>query len=291
MGLEGRRLTSMRTTGKGNIKTVILARGLATRMRAAASTPGLTPEQSRAAAAGLKAMMPVGAPGAESRPFLDYVLSALADAGLHDVGLVIGPEHNEMRERYTRDVMPSRLRLAWLVQPEAKGTADAVLAAEAWVGDDDFLVMNADNLYPVEALVALRCASGPALLVFERDDLIRHSNIPTERLASFALLRATPDGRLTAIVEKPGAAAMDAAGPKALVSMNCWRFDHRMFACCRDVPLSSRGEYELPGAVQLALERGLPFDCIPASGEILDLSRRDDVQGVSTRLAGRIPRL
>ena len=30
--------------------------------------------------------------------------------------------------------------------------------------------------------------------------------------------------------------------------MNVWRFDDRIFDACRDVPLSARGEYELPGS-------------------------------------------
>jgi len=55
-------------------KAVILARGLGTRMRKADSAARLDPTQAAAADTGIKAMIPVG------RPFLDYVLSALADA-------------------------------------------------------------------------------------------------------------------------------------------------------------------------------------------------------------------
>ena len=38
------------------------------------------------------------------------------------------------------------------MQPEARGTADAVLAAEGWAEDAPFLALNADNLYPVQVL-------------------------------------------------------------------------------------------------------------------------------------------
>ena len=60
----------------------------------------LTPEQAEAAAAGQKAMMPFG------RPFLDYVLSGLADAGYTDICLVVGPDHDAVREYYTRKRPP-----------------------------------------------------------------------------------------------------------------------------------------------------------------------------------------
>jgi glucose-1-phosphate thymidylyltransferase len=279
-----------------NVKALILARGLARRMRESDAGADLRPEQARAAEAGLKAMMPLEVPdgpggAAAPRPFLDYVMDALADAGYQDIGLVIGPEHTSIRDRYTRDEVPRRIRLSWIVQAEPRGTADAVLAAEAWVGDDPFVVVNADNLYPVEVVRALRGLDGPGLLVFEREDLVRSGNIPAERVASFALARTDADRHLTSIIEKPGAAAVADAGPRALVSMNCWRFDGRIFDACRDVPLSPRGELELPMAVALAIDRGVRFRTVAAFGEVLDLSRRADVDQVSQRLAGRRPRL
>ena len=76
-------------------------------------------------------------------------------------------------------------------------------------------------------------------------------------------------------------------GPAALISMNVWRFDARIFDACRDVPLSKRGEYELPEAVGLAVTRGVTFRAVPASGAVLDLSRRSDVALVNARLAGQ----
>jgi len=74
------------------------------------------------------------------------------------------------------------------------------------------------------------------------------------------------------------------------VSMNCWRFDTRIFAACRDVPRSPRGEYELPEAVGLAMRRGLRLRAVPARGPVLDLSRRADAGEVERRLAGAVPR-
>ena len=50
---------------------------------------------------------------------------------------------------------------------------------------------------------------------------------------------------------------MTAAGPHAPVSMNLWRCDARIFPACLDVPPSPRGEFELPQAVQLAIDGGL----------------------------------
>ena len=79
---------------------------------------------------------------------------------------------------------------------------------------------------------------------------------------------------------------MEAAGPEALISMNVWRFDARIFGACRDVPVSSRGEQELPQAVGLAASRGVCFEVLPVAGRVLDLSSRADVAEVGRALEG-----
>ena len=94
-------LSSIRTT-----RAVVMARGLGTRMRAGADAAALDPAQAAAADAGLKAMMPFG------RPFLDFVLHDLAEAGIREVALVLGPEHDVVREYY-RTVPKSRIAIAY----------------------------------------------------------------------------------------------------------------------------------------------------------------------------------
>lgn len=257
-------------------RALVLARGLGSRMRAGSADGTLDPAQAAAADAGLKAMMPFG------RPFLDYVLHSLADAGIVEAALVLGPEHEGVREYY-RAVPTSRLGVSFVEQVRPLGTADAVWSARAWAGVSPFIVLNADNLYPDEVLAHLAAGTTPALPGFERDSL----GLPLERIGTFALLETGETGRLTHILEKPGADTMRRAGPHARISMNIWRFDERIFLPCRDVPLSTRGERELPQAVGLAAARGIPFDVFPARGPVIDLSSRADVAGVARALEGR----
>src|SRR5690349_11183828 len=270
------------------MKAVLLARGLGSRMKKEGDAAGLTESQAAAAAAGAKGMMPIT--GNRTRPFLDYVLSALADAGCTSVCFVVAPDHSAIRDYYSGSGTPSRLQIDYAIQPIADGTARAVLSAESYVGRDPFLVLNSDNLYPADVLRRLVELDGPGLPVYERDSLVKESGFPLERVASFAAIEIDASGYLTRIVEKPGRDYYDAAGPRAFISMNVWRFDHRIFDACRDVPLSSRGEYELPESVGLAVQRGVNFRTFKAGGAVLDLSRRSDVALVSARLAGVEPR-
>jgi len=293
----------------------VLARGLGTRMREADPAVTLTAEQQRSADAGLKPMVPVN-----GRPFIEYVLGAIADAGIGRVALVVAPDHGVIR-RHFEDHAPSRLAISFVVQDAPLGTANAVLAAEQWTAGDPFLVLNADNLYPVRALSDLASLDEPGLPVFDAADLVRTGNIPAERVRAFALVETDDDGYLRRIVEKPregdlppeggshetaggshesreGSARPSSNIPVAsafrrkdlLVSMNCWRFDSRIFGPCRDIPRSPRGEFELPDAVTVAMTRGVRFRALNARGPVLDLSRRADMIDLARRLETASPR-
>ncbi|HEV7392867.1 MAG TPA: nucleotidyltransferase family protein, partial [Burkholderiales bacterium] len=260
---------------------VILARGLGTRMRAASSDADLDETQARVADSGLKAMIPVG------RPFLDYVLSALADTGFTDVCIVIGPEHNQVREHYARDVKPTRIRIQFAEQQQALGTADAVLAAEAFAWADPFIVLNSDNYYPLAALTALQSLSEPGLIGFEWKALVDQGNVPPDRVRRFGMLEIDDEGYLRRIL----AAAADSRASERPIyaSMNCWRFDSRIFDYCRSVPISPRGELELPRAVQLGIDQHRSkFRVVTLSQPVLDMSSRGDIAEVQQRLSGTV---
>ena len=259
---------------------VILARGLGTRMRRADTDAMLEDDQARVADSGLKAMIPIG------RPFLDYVLSSLADAGIPEATLVIGPEHGVVRDYYERTCVPTRIRVSFAVQERPQGTADAVVAAADAVGDDDFLVLNSDNYYPSDALRALAGLDGPGLVAFGREAMIRESNVPADRIRAFAVVRVGADDCLEDVIEKPSDGQLAAFGDEVYLSMNCWRFDAAVLDACRRVPLSGRGEYELPDAVRLAMHKmGRTFRVIRMNAGVLDLSSRGDIAAVKDRLA------
>jgi len=265
---------------------VILARGLGTRMRKKDDGSALSEAQAAVAETGVKALVPI------DRPFLDYVLHALADAGYRRICLVIGPEHDNLRAYYGRDLQYTRLEISFAVQEEPLGTANAVLAARDFAGDDAFLMINSDNYYPVEAMAALRQLDGPGLAAFERDSMLAASNIPAERITRFAVVEVDGDDRLRRIVEKPAPEFVAALPAPVGVSMNCWRFGPEIFAACAAIEPSERGELELTDAVQYAIDQmGQAFQVLPFRAAVLDLTSRADVAGVAARLAGKPVRL
>jgi glucose-1-phosphate thymidylyltransferase len=262
-------------------KAVILAAGLGTRMRKADEGAVLDDRQAAVANSGVKALIPI------DRPFLDYVLHVLAEAQVKDVCLVIGPKHDELRQYYGQKIKPSRLKIHFAVQPEPRGTADAVRAAESFAGDDSFLMLNSDNYYPLSAIRDLRQVGGAGVVAFDRKALIAGGNIPAERVEKFAIVRPDAQGNLQKVLEKPDAATLASLGENLLVGMNCWSFSAAIFRACAAIRPSPRGEYEITDAVQYATDNlGERFKVIVSREAVLDLSSRTDIASVTKLLAG-----
>ena len=265
-------------------KAVILARGLGSRMRKDSGDTQLSAEQKRAADSGVKAMISVG------RPFLDHVMSALADAGFTDICLVTGPEHDMIRDYYD-PVDKQRITVSYAIQDKPLGTANAVLSAEDFAAGEPILVLNSDNFYPVDALLQLAQVDGSGLAGFTREAMVERSNIAADRIAAFALATADADGNLDELVEKPDAATIERLGEGALISMNCWKCSPAIFEAARTIKPSARGEYEITDAVRQAIADGDSYAVIRCDEGVLDMSNRGDIASVAAALENHEVRL
>jgi dTDP-glucose pyrophosphorylase len=262
-------------------KAVVLARGLGSRMRRADPTITLDANQAAAADSGIKGMIPI------DRPFLDYVIGALADAGFTDVCLVVGPKYDGLRAYYSTPGRTQRVDIHFAVQELPRGTADAVLAAERFADGEHVVALNSDNYYPVHTLRALRELGSAGVAGFERSALLRDSNIDAAKVAQFSILDIDADGMLRHIVEKPGAANVPAFGEDVFVGMNSWSLPPEIYEACRRIVPSPRRELELPSAVQYAIEQlGIRFRVLTFRDGVLDLSSRSDIAAVAERLRG-----
>ena len=208
--------------------------------------------QASAAASGAKGMMPF------ARPFLDYVLSVLADAGITEAVLVIGPPPEDRRDsRVLRgDGAPDgACRIRFAVQPEPRGTADALLRgarrrAARTVSRAQLRQLLSRSMRAPRS----RRWAAPDSIAFDADTLVRESGIEAERVLRYALVDADADGWLRAIREKPDRRpSARAIARERWVSMNLWSFTPRIFDACARVVPSARGELELQDAVTIAM--------------------------------------
>ena len=182
-------------------RAVVLARGLGTRMRE--PDPAARAERRRSSAPptpGSKMMIPV-----HGRPFLDYVLSALADAGITRRRARGRAGSRRDRARTTQRA-PAGARA-----PRVRRAARAARHGQrrprrGGVGRRRALSRD-ERRQPVSrrrARARWRRSTSPACRRSSATIWCGPSNIPAERVHAFALVEVDDEGYLTAIVEKPG---------------------------------------------------------------------------------------
>jgi dTDP-glucose pyrophosphorylase len=193
-------------------------------------------------------------------------------------------------DHYSIQAPPKRIRVAFAIQQQPLGTADAVLSAKEFAGEELFLVINSDNYYPVDALRAMRELGSSAIALFDRERLVAESNIPEDRVLKFALAKVDKKGCLERILEKPSEEAVRALGSPVYVSMNCWIFSPAIFRACQSIRPSARGELELTDAVQYSIDTmGERFKGLTFQGAVLDMSSRSDIAVVAEKLKNLNP--
>lgn len=108
------------------MKALVLSGGAGTRLRPLTHTSA-------------KQLVPVA-----DKPVLFYGLEAIADAGVTEVGIVVGDTAAEIRQA-VGDGSKFDLTVTYLPQKAPLGLAHAVLIAQEFLGDDDFVMYLGDN--------------------------------------------------------------------------------------------------------------------------------------------------
>ena len=223
------------------MKGLILAGGTGSRLRPITHT-------------GAKQLVPVA-----NRPILFHGLAHMADAGIREVGIVVGDTAEEIMAA-VGDGSAWGLAVTYLPQEAPLGLAHAVLIAREFLGDDDFVMYLGDNLLRdgitefVERFAAARdpqralpldaddAASAPA----SAQILLAHVPDPQR----FGVAELADDGRVVRLVEKP------ADPPSDLALVGVYLFDHHIHEAVRSIEPSPRGELEITDAIQWLIDNG-----------------------------------
>lgn len=216
-----------------------------------------------------------------NRPILFHAIEQLRDAGITDVGIVVGDHADEIRAA-VGDGAGLGVEVTYLVQHEPLGLAHALLTARAYLGTDDFAVFLGDNLVEggIAAYVQCFCEERPAAQL-----LVKRVTDPR----SFGVA-VVEDGEVRRLEEKPE------RPPSDLALVGVYLFSHRILAAAAALTPSSRGEYEITDAVQRLVDDGAVVRAHELTGWWLDTGKKDDVldanrlllDGVVGRLDGRV---
>ena len=214
------------------MKALILAGGAGTRLRPITHTSA-------------KQLVPVA-----NKPVLFYGLEQMAEAGIVEVGMVVGDTAEEIREA-VGDGSEWGLKVTYLPQEAPLGLAHCVLIAREFLGEDDFVMYLGDNL--------LRQGVKGFVEQFEADGRIGTGSKPA--VAQILLARVPdpqrfgvaeigPDGEVLRLVEKP------VEPPSDLALVGVYLFDPTIHEAVRAIEPSARGELEITDAIQWLLDSG-----------------------------------
>ena len=239
------------------MKGLILSGGRGTRLRPLTYTSA-------------KQLVPVA-----NKPVLFYGIEALAEAGIRDIGIVVGDTQAEIRAA-VGDGSAWGVTVTYIEQDAPRGLAHAVLISEPFIGDQPFVMYLGDNLL------------NKGITTFV-DEFVR------EKPAAQILLARVPDpqmfgvaelsnGRVIRLVEKPREPRSD------LALVGVYMFSSAVFEAVKSIGPSVRNELEITDAIQHLIDRGLEVRPHIVDGWWKDTGKLEDMLEANRLILDRIER-
>ena len=206
------------------MKGLILAGGAGTRLRPITYTSA-------------KQLVPVA-----NTPILFYGLQSMVDAGIRDIGIIVGDTADEVRAA-VGDGSRWGATITYIPQDEPLGLAHCVLIAQPFLGADEFVMYLGDNLLEQDLSTFVRAfrddPSRPAAQILLKSVTDPHR---------FGVAELDSQGDVVRLVEKPSEPASD------LALVGVYLFGPLIHEAVRSIQPSPRGELEITDAIQWLVE-------------------------------------
>ncbi|MCT9076779.1 glucose-1-phosphate thymidylyltransferase [Streptomyces fulvoviolaceus] len=231
------------------MKALVLSGGAGTRLRPITHTSA-------------KQLVPVA-----NKPVLFYGLEAIAEAGITEVGIVVGDTADEIREA-VGDGSRFGIEVTYIPQEAPLGLAHAVLISQNFLGDDDFVMYLGDNFIVggITGLVEEFRAERP-----EAQILLTKVPNPT----SFGVAELDGEGRVVGLEEKPKQPKSD------LALVGVYLFTPAIHEAVRSIEPSWRGELEITHAIQWLIDEKRDVRSTTISGYWKDTGNVTDMLEVN----------
>jgi glucose-1-phosphate thymidylyltransferase len=178
------------------------------------------------------------------KPMVYYPLSTLMLAGIRDILVITTPHEQDGFKRLLGDGSQLGVRLAWAVQPEPGGLAQAFIIGRDFVGKDGAALALGDNIFHGNDLArilqqAARQAQGATVFAYRVRDPQR-----------YGVVELDAEGRALRLEEKP----QKPRSPYAVTGL--YFYDNRVLDIAASLTPSPRGELEITDVNQAYLRMG-----------------------------------
>ncbi|KOT35976.1 glucose-1-phosphate thymidylyltransferase [Streptomyces caelestis] len=194
-------------------------------------------------------------------------MEAIADAGITEVGIIVGDTADEIREA-VGDGSRFGIEVTYIPQDAPLGLAHAVLIAQDFLGDDDFVMYLGDNFIVggITGLVEEFRTERP-------DAQILLTKVPNP--TSFGVAELGADGRVVGLEEKPKQPKSD------LALVGVYLFTPAIHEAVRSIEPSWRGELEITHAIQWLIDQKRDVRSTTISGYWKDTGNVTDMLEVN----------
>ncbi|UCG53825.1 MAG: glucose-1-phosphate thymidylyltransferase [Candidatus Latescibacterota bacterium] len=226
------------------MKALILSGGKGTRLRPITFTSA-------------KQLVPVA-----NKPILFYGLEAVREAGIVDVGIVVGDTADEVRKAVGSGEQFG-LKVDYIPQEAPLGLAHAVKIAKDYMRDEPFVMYLGDNLLKngIRSFVS-EFADGKC------DAQILLARVPNPSEFGVAEIE---EGRVVGLEEKPKKPKSD----YALVGV--YMFTNSIFEAVEQIKPSWRNELEITDAIQYLIDKGFVVNSHIVEGWWKDTGKLEDI--------------
>jgi glucose-1-phosphate thymidylyltransferase len=206
-------------------------------------------------------------------PILFHALEAIRDAGITQVGLVVGPPNGDEVRSAVGDGSRWGMRITYLEQAAPLGIAHAVSIAADFVRGEPFLLYLGDNVL-FEGVARFVAEFDRA----EPDAQIFLARVPEPEHFGVAILEGD---RVVRLIEKPREFVSDVA----LVGV--YLFRDSILDACDTLEPSWRNEYEITEAIQWLIDTGKNVRAEMVTGWWKDTGRPEDLLEANRMMLSR----
>ena len=198
-----------------------------------------------------------------NKPVLVRVIETIRDAGITDIGIVIGDTGAQIKEAIGRGGQWG-VNITYIPQDAPLGLAHAVKIAKDFIGDDRFVMFLGDNVIE----------GGISPLISQFADSKWNSQIVLTRIEhpeQYGVAELGDDGKIIRLVEKPK------NPPSDLALVGIYMFDKHIFEAVDGIKPSWRGELEITDAIQWLVDHKFSVHPYIHRGWWIDTGRPDDM--------------
>ena len=209
-----------------------------------------------------------------NKPVLFRVIEAIREAGIDDIGIVIGDTGDEIRQAVGQGDRWG-VKITYIPQEAPLGLAHAVKISHNFLGDDRFVMFLGDNVIQ----------GGISDLIRQFADSEWNSQVvltPVEQPQHYGVAELNDDGRILRLVEKPR------NPPSNLALVGIYMFDYHIFRAVNAIKPSWRGELEITDAIQWLVENGLAVHPYIHRGWWIDTGKPIDMLEANNRVLAEL---